>query len=118
VWQVRLPTGATPDHEPARHDTTDRRATRRDPEPDALAEQLRSEVGYLREQLATTIRQLAAERERADVLQREALGRIEALSASSTPVWTDTSDQGESRQQEAPVDSGGLWARLRRFLIG
>lgn len=118
VWQVRLPTGATPDHEPARHDTTDRRETRRDPEPDALAEQLRSEVDYLREQLATTLRQMGAERERADVLQREALGRIEALSASSMPVWTDTSDQEELRQQEAHVDSAGVWARLRRFLIG
>jgi hypothetical protein len=115
VWHIHLPTGATPDHEPARHDTTDRRATRRDPEPDALAEQLRSEVEYLREQLATTLRQLGAERERADVLQREALGRIEAL---SMPVWTDTSDQEELRQQEAPVDSDGVWARLRRFLIG
>ncbi len=118
VWHIHLPTGATTDHEPARHDTTDRRETRRAPEPDALAEQLRSEVGYLREQLATTLRQLAAERERADVLQREALGRIEALSASSMPVWTDTSDQRESRQQEAPVDSGGVWARLRRILSG
>lgn len=109
VWQVRLPTDATP--EPARHDTTDRRATRRDPEPDALAEHLRSEVGYLREQLATTIRQLAAERERADVLQREALGRIEALSASLSD-HTDDQDGGDS------IDSGGVWARLRRFLIG
>jgi hypothetical protein len=118
VWHIHLPTGVTPDHEPARHDTTDRRETRRDPEPDALAEHLQGEIEYLREQLATTLRQLGAERERADVLQREALGRIEALSASSTPVWTDTSDQGESRQQEAPVDSGGVWARLRRFLIG
>jgi excisionase family DNA binding protein len=112
VWHIHLPTGATPEHEPARHDTTDRRATRRDPEPDALAEQLRSEVGYLREQLATTLRQLGAERERADVLQREALNRIEALSAS---VRVEPDDQEELRQQEAPVDSDGVWAHWRRW---
>jgi excisionase family DNA binding protein len=115
VWQVRLPTGATPDHEPARHDTTDRRATRHDPEPDALAEQLRSEVTYLREQLATTIRQLGAERERADILQREALGRIEALSAS---VSDHTDDQDVGQGGGDPGQQRGAWARWRRWWNG
>jgi len=112
VWHIHLPTGATTDHEPARHDTTDRRETRRDPEPDALAEQLRSEVDYLREQLATTLRQLGAERERADILQREALNRIEALSAS---VSDHTDDQDVGQGGGDLGEQRGTWTRVRRW---
>jgi excisionase family DNA binding protein len=113
VWRVRLPTGATP--EPARHDTTDRRATRRDPEPDDLVEQLRSEVDYLREQLATTIRQLAAERERADTLMYRSLERIESLSAS---VRDEPDDQDAGQGGGDLGESAGLWARIRRWWNG
>ncbi len=82
-WFVQLPTDADPsdqqntsrDTDTTQQDVTERR-------PDALLEQLRSENEYLRDQLSQTIRQLAAERERADVLHREALGRIEALTAT------------------------------------
>jgi hypothetical protein len=115
VWHIHLPTGATTDHEPARHDTTDRRETRREPEPDALAEQLRSEVGYLREQLATTLRQLGAERERADTLMYRSLERIEAL-GSSVSVEPDDQDVGQGGGDS--VDSGGVWARLRQWWNG
>jgi hypothetical protein len=50
---------------------------------------LQGEDAYLRELLATTIHQLAAERERADVLQREALERIEALTAGQVNQVSD-----------------------------
>jgi hypothetical protein len=48
--------------------------------PDArLISKLESEVAYLREELTAARQQAAAERERADVLQREALQRLEGL---------------------------------------
>ncbi len=48
---------------------------------DPLVETLREEVAYLRDQLDQRSRELASERERFDVLHREALARIPALSA-------------------------------------
>ena len=55
--------------------------------PDHLAD-LRAEVAYLREQLDHSRRELAAERERFDVIHREALERIPALGAgeASSPA--------------------------------
>jgi excisionase family DNA binding protein len=59
---------------------------------DDLVDQLRSEVSFLREQLEQRSREaeqrsreLSTERERFDVIHREALHRIEALTATSTP---------------------------------
>ncbi len=95
-----------------------------------LVEHLREEVMYLRTELAKRSEELAEERRRSDVLQREALGRIEALTAT-------VSDQQDGRQDatERPesvdhttnresVDDGpdnpiaGLLGRLRRLLRG
>lgn len=54
----------------------------RDTPQDALLQQVRSENEYLRNQLSQTLHQLAAERERTDVLHHQAMGRIEALAAT------------------------------------
>ncbi len=73
-----------------------------------LVEQLRSEVDYLRAELAARNRDLAtewersaAERERADVLMREALGRIEALTTG--PV-ADADEDASQTHQNVPGD--------------
>ena len=70
-------------------------------QPGIVFEQMRDERDYLRLKLdqaleeAAQLRQIAAaERERADVLQREALGRIEALTATIS----DRSESVLSRQ--------------------
>jgi hypothetical protein len=47
---------------------------------------LKGEIDYLRSELSKAIDQAAAERERADVLHREALQRIEALTAGPSPT--------------------------------
>ena len=68
---------------------------------DAQIAQLAGETAFLRDQLDQRSRELAAERERADILHREALSRIPALpagdlgphdatatpAASPTPWW-------------------------------
>jgi excisionase family DNA binding protein len=81
----------------------------------ALVQHLQGEVDYLREQLAKRSLELATERERADILQREALGRIESLSAS---VSVEPDDQEQSAERNAPVDSDGVWARWRQWWNG
>ena len=60
------------------------------------------EIRYLREQLDRALRQLENERERADVLMREALGRIEALTAG--PVG-DAGEDAPQTRQEGPGDA-------------
>ena len=47
----------------------------------AHVDDLRADVAYLRDQLDQRSRELAAERERADILHREALARIPVLPA-------------------------------------
>jgi hypothetical protein len=51
---------------------------------DETIDRLDAEVAYLRDQLDMSRRELAAERERFDVIHREALSRIEALTAGET----------------------------------
>jgi hypothetical protein len=81
-----------------------------------LIEHMQEEIMYLRTELAQRSHELATERERSDILQREALGRIEALTAGETVSGT---------AQEAPGspltnDTGprGVWNRLRRWMGG
>ena len=81
VWFPDSPPG------PRLDDRQDAARTRQDAAP-AEAEglrahvtDLRDEIEFLRAQLAQRSRELAAERERFDVLHREALGRIPALGA-------------------------------------
>ncbi len=101
-----------------------------DPVDNALVDHLRGEVEYLRDelsearrQLETMARQAASERERADILQREALGRIAALTATiedrqaqqsvtdGTPEPTESPESDESR-------ATGIVAWLRRLWGG
>ncbi|MBA2452485.1 MAG: hypothetical protein H0V47_04905 [Chloroflexia bacterium] len=96
----------------------------------ALVDHLRGEVDYLRDELSEARRQLdamtrqaASERERADILQREALGRIAALTATIEERQSVTDAMPEtpgSPESVAKGDNGsivegrtsGLWRRL------
>ncbi len=98
------------------HDATSRDTSGDGTSPDALNAHLQEEVAYLREQLASTLRQLASERERADVLQREALGRIEE--ALSTSVSDRHMQQDAGDGDEPTASQHGVWARLRRWWGG
>ena len=83
---------------------TGRRQTATDPLTDApigLIAHMQEEIAYLRMELAKRSQELTTERERADVLMREALGRIEALTAG--PV-TDAGEDAPQRPQDAPGD--------------
>jgi hypothetical protein len=70
--------------------------------PPALIDHLRAEVDYLRAELHAERERSAAERERADVLMREALGRIEALTAG--PV-TDPGEDAPQTRHDAPGEA-------------
>ena len=108
VWRVAgaalppdtAPTGRSPVDQ---QDTTGQRQDTDRPSESALIEQLRSENDYLRAELSARSRELAAERERADVLMREALGRIEVLTAG--PV-ADAGENAPRSTQDAPGDEG------------
>jgi excisionase family DNA binding protein len=82
----------------------------------ALVQHLQGEIVYLREQLATRSLELATERERSDILQREALGRIEEALSASVSVEPDDQDAGQGGGDLG--EQRGVWERLRRFLIG
>ncbi len=108
--------GATPTGTDKTHDTVSGRPENvPDATDSALVEHLQGEITYLRAELAKRSQELATERERADVLQREALGRIEALSAS---VSDHDDDQDAGDGAEPRVAPRGVWARLRRWWGG
>lgn len=131
TWRVQLPAD-TPPPDPAVTVGQQSVTVTDSHDRDALVEQLRSENAYLREQLAGTIHQLAAERERADVLQREALGRIETLAAPprDDPAEVTVRERGHAqrsrlvwwrRLQEHPVavliQLGGNGATIAKAVI-
>jgi len=66
---------------------------------DAQIAQLAGETAFLRDQLDQRSRELAAERERADILHREALSRIPALGAGDAA----TPDDRAAASTPAPV---------------
>ena len=95
---------------------------------DAMIARLADEVAYLRErfdqrglELEQRSRELAAERERADVIQQLALQRIEALTAT-------VAERGEEAPTAAPGAPGGMeapaegipswWTRTVRKVAG
>jgi hypothetical protein len=103
----RQPPGATP---------TGRRQTATDPPTEApvgLISHMQEEIAYLRGELAKRSQELATERERADVLTREALGRIEALTAGSLSS-DDSNDAGDVADDAPPP----WWRRWWRSLTG
>ncbi len=107
---------ATPTGTATTHDTVSGRPENVPVATDsALVQHLQGEIAYLRAELAKRSLELATERERADILQREALGRIEALSAS---VSDEAHNLEQSSQQEDMPPSGGSWARLRPWWNG
>ena len=127
-WRVWLPVGRG-------SDTTDRPDPRPDatgPGPDAdrtgdrtLVEALiagkDAEIAYLRDRLEDALRQLTAERERFDVLMREALARIPALGAGETATAAPSAPPQPPRRAEdaePAEDAPGVWRRLWRALGG
>ena len=89
----------------------------------ALVDHLRDEVKFLRSQLADTQAaldqrswELAAERERFDVLHREALTRIPALGAGQdAPVAAPTPQQEAEPANAAPHTSSPWWRFWERW---
>lgn len=63
-------------------------------------ESLKGEISFLRDQLDQRSRELASERERSDVLHREAFARIEALTAGLSSVSDDAPDDGADDDRE------------------
>ena len=74
---------------------------------DALLEELRADKHYLQEQLDRALRQLEAERQRADVLQ--------ALGAGTT---SETATNAVGSPQANETEPQGFWNRVRRFWSG
>ena len=72
-----------------------------------LIEELRADKRYLQDQLDRALRQLEAERQRADVLQ--------ALGAGTTP---ETSPEAGESLQTNEIEPHGFWDRVRRLLGG
>ncbi len=116
-WRVWLPegeAGAPPGQAPADRQDTARTPpgtpeTASHPAVEALLEGQRQEIAYLREQLDQRSRELAAERERFDVLHREALARIPALGAGQDAPVAAREPQREAEPAEASHDSSSSW---------
>ncbi len=129
VWRVAaiaLPadTASTGPLPVDRQDTTGQRQDTDRPSERALIDHLRSENTYLRVELSARSRELAAERERADVLTREALGRIEALTAGDVrevaedaPQRTHAPPGDEHAADGASEPPAPWWRRGWRSLI-
>ncbi len=123
TWRVLVdqPGDATPTDQGQTPDTTsaDPGQTTTDPPTDAhlqLIEHMEQEIGYLRTELAQRSHELATERERSDILQREALGRIEALTVGTTPPGTSPEAPGSPRSDG--TGQGGIWTWWKRVLGG
>ena len=93
---------------------------RPDSDQNPLIEQLRSENAYLRAELSARSQEFAAERERADVLMREALGRIEPLTAGGPELRTESVRNPSDAEQDAndvePEPDTSWWRRWWRSL--
>jgi Tfp pilus assembly protein FimV len=122
VWFPDDPPG--PRQDDRQDDRQDTARTRQDATPAeaeglrAHVDDLRDEVAFLREQLAQRSRELAAERERFDVLHREALGRIPALGAGSVPEEPLSAPPAAPESPPAAKSKGGLRGLLRRLWGG
>ncbi len=130
-WRVWLPI----DEQPANTDPTPsqqptEQATQRDRTPDltvanALVDHLRDEVNFLRGQLADAqaaldqrSRELAAERERFDVLHREALTRIPALGAGQDAPSAAPAVHHATEPTNATAEALPWWTSWWRRLVG
>ncbi len=102
VWYVFLnqapsPSATERDEERAtRHDTTHHTTRQRDTDRDELVDELRRDKIFLQEQLDRALRQLEAERQRADVLQALGTGTKPETSpeATESPPANDRGTSG------------------------
>jgi hypothetical protein len=78
-----------------------------------MIDHMEKEIMYLRTELAQRSHELATERERSDILQREALGRIEALTAGETRPEAPQEAVGSPRTHD--TGPRGVLDRLRRW---
>jgi len=114
TWIVHLDRSSSRDEDgrrATRHDTprdaTRHDTTTRDTDRDELLEELRRDKTFLQEQLDRALRQLEAERQRADLLQ--ALG---------TGTTSETApDAGESPETN-DRDTGNIWTWVKRVWRG
>ena len=114
TWIVHLDPSSSRDEDrrrATRHDTprdaTRHDTTTRDTDRDELLEELRRDKTFLQEQLDRALRQLEAERQRADVLQ--------ALGTGTTPETS--SEAVESPERDGSTTTGVL-AWVKRFWRG
>ncbi len=107
---VRLP-------DPTSNPTTDQTETQRPPNGDLLAviaskdaalDHAEREIDWLRDQLSERSRELATERERADVLSRIALDRIESLTAGNVSDSSQAHENGLSGAIAKGLDDASL----------
>lgn len=66
---------------------------------------LKGEITFLRDQLDKRSQELAAERERSDVLHREAFARIEALTAGLVEIEQEFLPDSGRKSAESPQDT-------------
>lgn len=110
-WQVFLPRDTTVSEDQHDSDTTEtvgRHDSDTTSKPDRTEELIvaqREEIAFLRDQLDHSRRELSTERERFDIIHREALGRIEALTAGpSSMLDSDQAPEPNDDLAEAPAD--------------
>lgn len=114
-WRVRLP-GDAPSpgrSRPTRDHPTDRPATDRLLDVEvmfaaqrAALDHAEQEITWLRGELSARSQELAAERERSDVLHREAFARIEALTAGSSRTrYNDQAPEHHDDPAEPAVET-------------
>ena len=128
-WRVLLPdtTPPGPRHDRVTGDRPDPARTRQDVDrvpvvdllagKDALIAQLTGETTYLRDQLDQRSRELADERQRADVLHREAIARFPMLTAgegapTTVPAAPDGPERGDVGVRSSATTVGLWWRRL------
>ncbi len=93
-------------HDTPRAATRHRDTTSRDTDRDELLEELRADKTFLQEQLDRALRQLEAERQRADVLQALGTGETSSRASSSeAPGSTETNEP-------APIGVLAWWRQL------
>ena len=87
-----------------------------------LRDRENAEVAFLRDQLDQRSRELAAERERFDVIQQIALTRIEALTSGSSDqrqdASTDAPEPPGSTEGSSEGDPSSWWATMLRKVRG
>jgi hypothetical protein len=124
-WRVLLPDTTPPGQgpDPVTGERQDPARTRPDVPTGEVAalrghvEDLRADVAYLQNQLDQRSRELASERERSDILHREALSRIGALGPGETPESPpETGATAAPERQHATIRSArgqppGAWWR-------